>query len=352
MKKTVAFVAIAIFIIAFSVILIACKYPKEDLDLVKVNLRYTHVMQFEGFYHEKWSHSTRFAGFYTAEQKGFYEQNGINAVLIPGSIDFSLLNLLRKGEVFWITGVDQALELRDRGGALVILAVIFQKNPFVLVTINDNITKPQDLIGKKIGLKESSELSNSDILFYSMLNNTNIRKEQVEIVTAGFDTAPLLNGDVDAYEVFALNELIDLQEKAEKRGYNFHIINPADYGVEFYADAILTTTDTIKRNPDVVRRFVNASLRGWNYAYVHPMEAINYTLMNSGSLNRQHESRVMQQVLGLLKVDDNPIGYIDKNVLQDMQSMLMQKGLIMGVINPLDVTAAPAAYTTEFLGDI
>ena len=222
----------------------------------------------------------------------------------------------------------------------------------MLVTINDNITKPQDLIGKKIGLKESSELSNSDILFYSMLNNTNIRKEQVEIVTAGFDTTLLLNGDVDAYEVFALNELIDLQEKAEKRGYNIHIINPADYGVEFYADAILTTADTIKQNPDVVRRFVNASLQGWNYAYVHPMEAINYTLMYSGSLNRQHESMVMQQVLGLLKVDDNPIGYIDKKVLQDMQSMFMQKGLIMGVINPLDVTAAPAAYTTEFFGDI
>ena len=111
MKKTVAFVAIAIFIIAFSVILIACKYPKENLDLVKVNLRYTYVMQFEGFYHEKWSHSARFAGFYTAEQKGFYEQNEINAVLIPGSIDFSLLNLLRKGEVFGLPGLIRLLSL-------------------------------------------------------------------------------------------------------------------------------------------------------------------------------------------------------------------------------------------------
>ena len=355
MKKYMLFVILFMILISllFAIaIILAEKAPKSNLDFVKVNLRYNHVVQFEEFYNEKWSPSARFAGFYTAQQKGFYEQNSLDVALIPGSIDFSLLNLLHKGEVFWISGVDQALELRDKGGALVILAVIFQKNPFVLVTIDGNITKPIDLIGKKIGLKKSSDLSNSDVLFYSLLNNTNISKEQVEIVSIGFDTSSLLKGEVDAYEVFALNELIDLQEKADKMGYKLYTINLADYGVEFYADAILTTADTIKRNPELVSRFVNASLQGWNYAYANPDEAINYTLMYSHSLDSRHESLVMQQVLGLLMLDSRPIGYIDKNILQDMQNMLMQKGLIMGLRNPINITDEPKAYAAQFMGGI
>lgn len=356
MRKKVLLAAIAIAIIAAflsiaGIIMITGKEKKDGLDLVKVSLRYNYIIQFDEFYHEPWAHSARFAGFYTARQKGFYEQNGIDAVLIPGSVDFSLMNMLRSGEVFWVTGVDQALKLRDDGGALVILAVIFQKNPFVLATINGDITKPWDLVGKKIGLKEQSGSSNSDIIFYSMLNNTGITKEQVEIVRVGFNMEPLLKGEVDAYEVFALNELIALQEKSQEMGYKLHVINPADYGVEFYGDAIVTPADTIQRNPDLVKRFVNASLEGWNYAYEHPDEAVDYTLISSDSLNREHESKIMQIVLDLLKFDNKPIGYIDKNILQSMQNMLLEKRLITGIKRSIDITATPAVYSAQFIGD-
>ena len=352
MSKTTLFAAIAIVIIAISlvivgIILMTGKDKKGDLDQVKVVLRYNQIIQFEGFSHEKWAPSARFAGFYTAQQKGFYEQNGINIILTTGTTDFSVLNLLRNGETFRVTGVDQILRSRDNGYSWVILAVIFQKNPFVLVTINENITKPQDLIGKKIGLKTPSNLSNSDILFFSMFNNTNITKEQVEIVKVGFDTEPLIKGEVDAYEVFALDELIGLQEK----GYKLYVINPADYGVEFYADAIFASEEQIKQNPDLIRRFVNATLEGWNYAYAHPEEAVDYTLIYSDSLNREHESKIMNEVLGLLRLNNKPIGYIDKNILQSMQNMLLEKKLIKGIRGSMGITAASASYTTEFIGD-
>ena len=106
---------------------------------------------------------------------------------------------------------------------------------------------------------------------------------------------------------------------------------------------LFTTEKMIRKNPDLVQRFIDATLEGWNYAYENPNEAVSYTLMYSSELNKKHETKMMLASLGLLKPDNNPIGYIDKEVLESMQDILLNNRDMKNKINLDEV------YTNNFL---
>ncbi|MDP2364662.1 MAG: ABC transporter substrate-binding protein, partial [Ignavibacteria bacterium] len=130
---------------------------------------------------------------------------------------------------------------------------------------------------------------------------------------------------------------------AREKGFKTYIINPVDYGINFYADTLFTTEKMIKENSDLVKRFVKATLEGWEYAYSHPDEAVDYTLMYSDQLTREHETAMIQASLDLLKPDDKPIGTIERSVLEEMHDLLINNGILK---NPLDLDKL---YKTQFL---
>ena len=194
--------------------------------------------------------------------------------------------LFALSEQFGITGMAQLMEARAKGVPVVALAVIYRKNPLIWFSVNENITSAKDLIGKKVGVTVAS---NSDILFRAMLVKAGVDINNVEIVPVKYDISLLLTGTVDAYEGYLINQPLSAREN----GFKTYIINPTDYGINFYGDAIFATEDMIKKNPDLVRRFMNATLQGWEYAYSHPDEAVNYTLTYSDQLTRAHETAMM-----------------------------------------------------------
>ena len=163
--------------------------------------------------------------------------------------------------------------------------------------------------------------------------------ESVIEVPVKYDISPLLNGKIDVLPGYVINEPIVAQEK----GYEVNIIWPSDYDIDFYSMTLFTTEKMIRKNPDLVQRFIDATLEGWNYAYENPNEAVSYTLMYSSELNKKHETKMMLASLGLLKPDNNPIGYIDKEVLESMQDILLNNRDMKNKINLDEV------YTNNFL---
>lgn len=324
MKKTIIAISIlaAIIILIVAIFLFANQEKQAGLDKVSVRLR--------------WIHQAQFAGFYTAEQKGFYEKQNLNVQINPGGPDFPAIQSVIGGEDFGITGADQILEARSKSVPVVAIATIYRKNPMAWISINPNITTATDLIGKKVGLKTGS---NSDIVFNAMLKNAGVDKSEVNIVPVSFDISPLLLGQIDAYEGFITNEALTIQEK----GHQTYLISPSDYNVNFYADTLFTTENMIKNNPDLVKRFVIATLQGWNYAYDNPDEAVSYTLPYSDQLTKEHETKMMQASLNLLKPDTEQIGHMDRKIWEDMQRLLLENGFMK---NPVDIDQA---YTSQFL---
>lgn len=325
MKKTIIVLIILVVIIIVGAITLLLG-KKEQVAVDKVNVRL------------KWVHQAQFAGFYTAEQKGFYEKNGIDVTLNPGGVDFPAIQMVAGGgEQFGVTGADQILLAREKGVPVVALAAIYRKSPFVLFSLkNSGITEPKDFVGKKIGVKLGG---NEELTYRAMMKNAGVDTSQVTEIPVKYDISPLLSGQIDAWPGYSINEPITAQEK----GYEVNIIWPTDYGVNLYADTLFTTEDMIKNNPDLVKRFVIATLQGWNYAYNNPDEAVTYTLMYSDQLKKEHETKMMQASLTSLKPDDKPIGFMDRENWENMQKLLLESGFMKSAVN------IDAVYTTQFL---
>ena len=275
----------------------------------------------------KWLHQSQFAGYYAAEQEGFYKKEGINIKLVPGGAETPSIQIVAGGsEQFGVSGMAQLIEARAKGIPVVALATTYRKNPLIWFGIDESIKTPQDLVGKKVGLTVGS---NSDLLFRAMLKKNDVRIEDINIVPVKYNLALLLEGKVDMYEGY----LTDQPISAELSGYKTRILNPSDYGIYFYGDTLFTTEKVIQENPDLVRRFTRATLKGWEFAYDNPEKAVDYVLMYSDQLNREQEMRGMEASLELIRPDDKSVGTIEMDVVQQMQDLLVDYGIIKSAID-------------------
>ena len=91
----------------------------------------------------------------------------------------------------------------------------------------------------------------------------------------------------------------------------------------------------IQEDPDLVERFIRASIKGWEFAYNNPEKTVDYVLMYSDQLNKEQELRGMEASLELIQPDDKPIGTIEMEVVQQMQDLLVGFGIIE---SPIDLS--------------
>ena len=73
----------------------------------------------------------------------------------------------------------------------------------------------------------------------------------------------------------------------EKRGVDYTIFAPKDHGSDFYSDILFTSQKLYQDNPQLVERFNQASLRGWEYAFAHMDDAIDIILKQYNTQNRE-----------------------------------------------------------------
>lgn len=286
----------------------------------------------------KWLHQAQFSGFYTAKEKGFYRDAGLDVILNPGGVDFPAVQMVAGGaEEFGVTGADQVLLAREKGVPIVALAVIYRKSPMVLFSLGESsIAKPQDFVGKRVGVKLGG---NEELTYRALMRKAGIDTARVVEVPVKYDMAPLFARQVDVWPGYAINEPI----VAEERGHKVNIVWPSDYGVRLYADTIFASEKTVAERPEVVKKFIEATLRGWEYALGHPEEAVEYTLRYGEKLDRDHELRMMRASIPLVKPDEREVGWMDRAVWDEMGGLLQEQGFVQG---PIDVSRA---YTLRFL---
>lgn len=275
----------------------------------------------------KWLHQSQFAGYYAAEQEGFYKDEGIDVKLVPGGAETPSIQIVAgESEQFGVSGMSQLIEARAQGIPVVALATTYRKNPLIWFGIDENIRTPQDLVGKKVGLTVGS---NSDLLFRAMLKKTDVDINDMTIVPVKYNLSLLLEKEVDVYEGY----LTDQPITAELAGHKTYIINPSDYEINFYGDTLFTTEKVIQENPDLVKRVTRATIKGWQFAYDNPEKAVDYVLMYSDQLNREQEMRGMKASLELIKPDDKSIGTIEMDVVEQMQDLLVDYGILKSPVD-------------------
>ena len=326
MKKNILIIISLIIISGISYFFFFDK--KEVGPLEKVTIRF------------KWLNNAQFIGFYTAAEKGYYKKEGLEVEFVESDFVEESTDVVLDGRAeFGVDDSGRILSKISEGDPLKAISVIFQISPLGFISLKDSgITKPQDFIDKNIGLTPDAPT-----IFKALMNRLSI-KNNMNIIDAGFDFHPLLEG---AYDVFAMY-ITDEVYKINKEGYEVNAIMPYDYDVIFYADTIFTINELIENNPELVERFLRASLKGWKYAIEHKDYAMKILpKYESGRYkDRGYEEYIYDHQLPLVHTGDSEIGDMSEDKWKEMYDVLLQYGEIENSFNIKD------AYTMEFLNKI
>jgi NitT/TauT family transport system substrate-binding protein len=291
----------------------------------------------------KWIHQAQFAGIYAADRKGFYADENIDVTIKPGGIDIPpdrVINDLIAGETaFAIVGAEHLLKARSQDKPIVAVAVVFQRNPYVYVSLKDSgIQRPQDFVGKKVMVGSDGEVQHQALLKKLDIDPNAV----IKITPYQRDVTLLLTGQIDAHMMYRTGTGLAFDET----GLELNFIWVDDYGIRLYADTIVASEELVRQNPELVERFLSATLRGWYYAIENPAEAVDMTLQYDPTLGRDRQTLMMETQTPLIHTGEAEIGRMADSVWQQMHQMLLDGGVLTQPINVAD------AYTMEFLEKI
>ncbi len=286
--------------------------------------------------------NVQFAPLYVAMEKGYYRDAGIN-LQIDYSFETDAVTLVGANQLqFSVVSGEQVLLGRSQGLPVVYVLAWYQQYPVGVAALGKNtLTKPADMRGMKIGTPVL--YGASWIGFQALLEAGGLKQSDVTVDTIGFNQVEALDaGQENAAVVYVNNEPIQLQAQ----GHEVSVLRVADY-LQLVGNGLLTNEETIKNNPDLVRRMVAATYKGIADTLANPDEAYQISKKYVENL-AQADQAVQQQVLkvstGLyLRSPDAKLGYSDAQSWQNMQDLLLKMGLIA---EPLDLSKA---YTNDFL---
>ena len=270
----------------------------------------------------QWKHQFEYAGFYAAQEKGFYKDAGLNVTFKEYKNGMSIINdVVNKRSTYGITYSDLIVDYLH-GKPIVFLANFFKHSPLILVT-QPEIKLPSDLKGKKVMGVEDSLKSTA---FLMMFKDFGMDLSSFTNIPPTFNVDDFINKKVDALVAFNTNELYDL----DKAGVKYNVINPSSYGTEFYDVNLFTSKDELINHPKRVKNFQEASIKGWQYALAHKDEIIELILKK---YNTQHKSRdalefEANQIQKMMNPSLFQIGSIDKRRVKIMAEDFIEMGLV------------------------
>lgn len=271
----------------------------------------------------KWVHQFQFAGYYVAIEKGYYRDAGLDVTLIEYSPGVTPVDQLMGGRVDFAVGDAGALIYRSAGAPLIALAAIFQHSPSILTVLKESgISELSDLRNKRAML--SGGYMNAELM--SMLKSVGLTPNEFRLIPSDPDLNALIDGRTDAYNAYLTNEPYYL----EKKGISYLNFVPRDYGVDFYGDILLTTERVIESNPQMVRKFVEATLKGWDYAARYPGEVVNliFNKYNSQNKTREHLMFEAEEAIKLILPHVVPVGYMNEARWRHIGDIFREQGLM------------------------
>jgi PAS domain S-box-containing protein len=214
-----------------------------------------------------WEDGFQFAGYYAAKEKGFYREAGLDVELLRGSPSINPINIVLSGKAEFGVAASDIMLSRLKGKPIIALAAIFQHSPSIFISLKKSkIKTPKDLPGKKVMLAEKTQ--NAE--FYAILNKEGIPNDSIMPVPYVSGLENLINGKIDVLDAY----LTDQPFMLNKKDIPYNAIKPATYGIDFYGDCLFTKASILKTDPEKVKAFVNASIKGWEYAMKHQTEII------------------------------------------------------------------------------
>ena len=260
----------------------------------------------------QWVTQAQFAGYYVAEDKGFYDEEGLEVTILAGGPDIAPPQVLAGGGAdAMLNWMPSALAAREKGLPVVNIAQPFKSSGLMLTCWKDTgITSVEDFKGKTIGVW----FFGNEYPFLSWMSQAGISTDGgadgVTVLKQGFNVDPLLQREADCISTMTYNEYGQVLDAG---------VNPdelvtfkyEDQGVATLEDGIYVLEDNLD-DPvfeDKMVRFVRASMKGWKYAEANPEEAAGIVLDNdeTGAQTEAAQVRMMGEIAKLTAGSDGTL---------------------------------------------
>jgi PAS domain S-box-containing protein len=278
----------------------------------------------------KWTHQFQFAGYYAAQELGFYREEGLAVNFREYRHGTSVEAEVLGGRADFGVSGGEALLHYQHGDPVVVLGVFFQHTANILLYRADSgISGPQDLKGRRVMLPAAEAPS-----LWTMFARHGIGREDIIFQQITGNINDLIQGETDAVAAYLTTQAPALAEA--KAGIKVDILRPADFGIDFYGDCLITSRRLADTSPELADGFLRASIRGWEYAMAHPDELIEliherYNPAQSRAALRQ-EATAMRELMVPDLVD---IGTMSRSRWLRMAGACQEAGLIQAV-RPMD----------------
>jgi len=252
----------------------------------------------------KWWHQFQFAGYYAAIEKGYYAAEGLDVKFLDASQDKSMVDAVFDGRAeFGVSNTDVIL-MKDKGEEPVVLAAIFQHSPLVLAaSVKSGITNVHQLKGKRIAIEDYE----GGLLVY--LASEGLDPDSYTRIKHNYNLEDLLSGKIDATTAYLTDEIYEL----DKAGFQYTLFSGRSANIDFYGDVLFTSEKLMKQDPELVKKFRKASVKGWKYAMANTDEIIDLILAKySKRKTRDHLQFEAEQMKDLLFADVVEPGYFTK----------------------------------------
>ena len=278
----------------------------------------------------QWLNQFQFAGYYIAKEKGLYEEVGLDVAIKPYSESILTVNAVTNGDAQYGIGHSSLLVNLSYGRKIVLLKAILQDSAAILLAKKSSGIKTlQDVKNKRVMLtKDRLVIAN----FRAMLtaNGINIDNDLIQ-QKHSLDIQDLINGKTDLMMSYISNEPYALKSL----GIESIDFSPSDYGFEFYDDILFTSETEVKQHPERVKKFVEASLQGWQWAFDHIEETAQLIFDKYNEQGKSLKALVYEgKVLKKLAYRDHlPLGDINIDKLIKIHDTYNSMGLVK---KPLD----------------
>jgi NitT/TauT family transport system substrate-binding protein len=277
----------------------------------------------------KWLPQSQFMGYYVAQEKGYYEDEGINIEILPGGSDIIPEQQVYNGVAdVGVTWVSSLLKYQSQGWELVHVGQPFQKSAMLLVSKAEaGIESPADLAGKKV----SNWFGGNEYEILALLESNGLTPgEDLELVQQDFTMNQLMNDEVDAASAMTYNEY-GLLLGAGYTNDELNVLDMNDEGVAMLQDCLFVSEEWIAENEDLYVRFLRASIKGWADASADPDAAGEVVYNVDQSVSKEHQIYMAGEIAKLVVpegFDPANIGYTDMEAMQQTADLALEYGLL------------------------
>lgn len=217
-------------------------------------------------YRLKWLFNASVIGDIYAQEQGMFKAAGLDVKVKEGGPERDAIKELELGRAqFGVASADQVIRALHKGSPVVVIAQLFQVNPlqWIYRDTQPAIKGLDALRGKIIGITYGG---NDETIMRTLLSRAGMGESDVHLFSVRYDYTPFYRRRVDLWPVYRNTQGVIISDKLQRAGEGVRFVKPADFGVTFVANSVVTSARMLKESPQLVHRFLGALLTGWKQA--------------------------------------------------------------------------------------